>query len=88
MSCSDRRPGLTSSGSQMWSQNSRGVLGVAGVGESFGLSLADANFGRDGHADLAVGVTQDSSQLTESGRWRREGSLPRLELARGLIPIE
>ena len=50
--------GLTSSGSQMWSQNSRRVPGVADKYDSFGSTLTAANFGRDGHADLAVGVPQ------------------------------
>jgi hypothetical protein len=52
--------GLKSSGSQMWSQNSRGVPEVAEEGEAFGFALAAADFGRDGRADLAVGVPGES----------------------------
>ena len=48
--------GLTSSESQMWSQNSRGVPGTANGGEFAGHSLAAADFGRDGHDDLAIGI--------------------------------
>jgi hypothetical protein len=53
--------GLTSSRSQMWSQNSRGVPGSAREADLFGWSLAAANFGRDSHDDLAVGVPFKSS---------------------------
>jgi len=53
--------GLTSSGSQMWSQNSRGVPGVAEGGDGFGSALAAANLGWDGHADLAVGIWGDNN---------------------------
>jgi hypothetical protein len=57
--------GLTSSGSQLWSQNSRGVPGVAREGELFGLSLVAAGFGGDSHDDLAIGVPFKSSSTKE-----------------------
>jgi hypothetical protein len=53
--------GLTSSGSQMWSQNSRGVPGAAEEYDSFGSTLAAANFGNNSYADLAVGVPSKMS---------------------------
>jgi hypothetical protein len=46
--------GLTSSKSQMWSENSAGIPGSAGEQEHFGYSMVAANFGRDAHADLAL----------------------------------
>ena len=48
--------GLTSSGSQFWTQNSAGVFGGAEVGDGFGWTLAAANFGKSAHADLVVDV--------------------------------
>ena len=47
--------GLTSSGSQLWTQNSSGILDAAELSDGFGDSLAAANFGRTAHADLAIG---------------------------------
>ena len=48
--------GLTAAGSQLWSQDSPGVGGVAEVGDGFGSGLAVGDFNADGHGDLAVGV--------------------------------
>jgi hypothetical protein len=48
--------GLTASGAQYWSQDSRGVLGRAERRDGFGYSLAVADLGRSRRADLAVGV--------------------------------
>jgi disulfide bond formation protein DsbB len=54
--------GLTSEGSQWWTQGALG-LGDADTasepGDLFGLSLAAADFGGSAHADLAVGVPQE-----------------------------
>jgi hypothetical protein len=41
---------------QLWTQDSPGVGGAAEAGDRFGASLALADFGGDGFADLAIGV--------------------------------
>lgn len=46
---------------QIWSQDSPGVGGIAEDGDSFGDSLAAANFGRGPRSDLAVGVPGDEA---------------------------
>jgi FG-GAP repeat protein len=57
--------GLTAAGDQAWSQDTAGVLGTgeggpgAAAGDAFGTALASADFDRDGHADLAIGVPLD-----------------------------
>jgi hypothetical protein len=48
--------GLTAAGSQLWSQDSRGVAGVADPGDGFGFALAAGDVNGDGRTDLAVGV--------------------------------
>jgi hypothetical protein len=48
--------GLTSGGSQLFTQNSPGVGSSAEVGDFFGAALAAGDFNGDGFADLAVGV--------------------------------
>jgi hypothetical protein len=48
--------GLTAAGSQLWSQDSPGVAGVAEAGDGFGGALAAGDFNADSRADLAVGV--------------------------------
>jgi hypothetical protein len=52
--------GLTATGSQLWSQNSPGVAGVAEAGDGFGGALAAGDFNGDGRGDLAVGVAQEN----------------------------
>jgi hypothetical protein len=52
--------GLTSTGNQLWSQDSVNVSDVAEAGDSFGAALASSDLDRDGHADLAVGVPAES----------------------------
>jgi hypothetical protein len=47
--------GLTADGATLWSQAMPGVPGVAEEGARFGMSLAAANLGRGGKADLAIG---------------------------------
>ena len=46
--------GLTATGDHFWNQNTSGVSGVAERDDRFGQSLAAANFGKSGYADLAV----------------------------------
>jgi hypothetical protein len=48
--------GLASAGNQVWNQNSSGIIGTAGAGDTFGWALDTADFDRDGFFDLAVGV--------------------------------
>ena len=52
--------GLTTTGSQAWTQNSPGISGFEQWGDEFGRSLSIADFNGDGFADLAVGVPMDS----------------------------
>ncbi|HEX9205157.1 MAG TPA: FG-GAP-like repeat-containing protein [Candidatus Deferrimicrobiaceae bacterium] len=59
--------GLVSSGSQIWSQGSGGVLGNADPGDQFGYSLAAGDFDNDGYADLAVGVPGDNTAGVKGG---------------------
>src|SRR5262249_7320642 len=48
--------GLTSSGNQLWTQDSNGIIGTSESGDFFGAELAAGNFGGSSQADLAVGV--------------------------------
>lgn len=47
---------LSSDGSQLWTQNSAGIQGVAEDGGEFGYALASGDFNGDGYDDLAVGA--------------------------------
>ena len=51
--------GLTTSRSQLWTQDSAGVEGSARLGNVFGESLSLARLNPDGQADLAVGAPGD-----------------------------
>jgi hypothetical protein len=60
--------GLTSVGDQFWSQNSPGVARTAEADDSFGWSLAAANFGSIAYDDLLVGVPgEDVGDLKDAG---------------------
>jgi hypothetical protein len=60
--------GLTTGGSQLFSQDSAGVAGTAEYADSFGLALAAADFGGSSQADLAVGVPgEDLGGLQDAG---------------------
>jgi len=52
--------GLTSSGSQKWSQDSAGILDSAGAGDVMGRAVAAGDFNGDGVADVAIGAPGDS----------------------------
>jgi hypothetical protein len=48
--------GLTATGSQVWSQDSRGVADLTEPRDLFGSALATGDFNADGRAELAIGV--------------------------------
>ncbi len=52
--------GLTSSGSQLWSQNTTGILGDCAIGDHFGDALAAGSFDGNGRDDLAIGIPQET----------------------------
>jgi hypothetical protein len=60
--------GLTGVGSQIFTQNSLGVPGVAEPGDLFGEALAAGDFDSDSFADLAVGVLgEDVDTFQDAG---------------------
>ncbi|HEX6569221.1 MAG TPA: FG-GAP repeat protein, partial [Acidimicrobiales bacterium] len=58
--------GLSSTGSQLFNQESAGIAGVAERGDLFGVSLATGDFDGDGVTDLAVGVRGESVSTVPS----------------------
>ena len=48
--------GVTNGDSQIWTQNTAGVKGVAAPFHRFGAALAAGDLDRDGEADLAIGI--------------------------------
>lgn len=52
--------GLTSSGSQLWSQNTAGIADTAETGDAFGSVLAIGPLNIDAFADLVVGAPGES----------------------------
>jgi hypothetical protein len=55
------KSGLTASGSQLWHQDSSGILGSAEEDDEYGSALVAHDFNGDGRADLAVGVPYQRS---------------------------
>ncbi len=53
--------GPTATGSQLWSQNSSGILDVNETGDRFGASLAAGDVGSNTVADLAIGAPGENS---------------------------
>jgi hypothetical protein len=51
--------GLTTAGSQYWSQDSAGIFGDAENGDGFGQSLVSAEFGNGSQDDLAIGIPEE-----------------------------
>ena len=52
--------GLTSSGDQLWNQNSPGIENTAAGSDMIGSSLATGDFDGDGRGDLAIGFDADN----------------------------
>ena len=53
--------GLTATGSQLWSQGSSGIGGLAEPQDAFGETLAAGDFNGDGRADLAIGAPGENN---------------------------
>jgi hypothetical protein len=62
--------GLAAGGSQLFTQNSPGVVGAAASGDFLGDALAAGDFNNDSFADLAIGVP-----LEEVGSARDAGAV-------------
>ncbi|MER7128268.1 FG-GAP and VCBS repeat-containing protein [Streptosporangium saharense] len=67
------RRGLSALGSEMWTQNTRGVVGKARYADRFGAALAAGDFNGDGDDDLAVGAPGESAVQVLAGT--RSGGL-------------
>lgn len=52
--------GLTTTGDQLWNQNSSGIVDACESGDHFGSALAVGDFDGDGFADLAIGASGES----------------------------
>ena len=52
--------GLSATGSQRWTQNSRGIPGKAEIEDQFARSLAAAHFAGSPYDDLAIGVSSEN----------------------------
>jgi hypothetical protein len=60
--------GLRSKGSQLWTENSKGINGAPQAGAHFGGALAAGDFNRDGRIDLAIGAPNDKvGSLSNAG---------------------
>ena len=59
--------GLTSVGSQLWSQDSGNVLDFVEAGDEFGRALATGDFNQDGFDDLAIGVPSEDLLVAGAG---------------------
>jgi hypothetical protein len=54
--------GLVATGNQLWRQGSGGLLGTSSDDDLWGTALVAADFGKNSHADLAVGGPGESSE--------------------------
>ncbi|MBU0496133.1 MAG: FG-GAP repeat protein [Chloroflexi bacterium] len=57
--------GLTITGTQLWSQDSPGILDAVEAGDGFGGSLAAGDLNGDGRDDLAVGACTEDTGASE-----------------------
>ncbi len=55
--------GLTSTGNQVWTQGSSGIIDSPEAGDMFGAALSAGDFDGDTYADLAVGVPAEDRAL-------------------------
>ncbi len=55
-----RKGGLSSTGSQLWTQNTLGIPDATETDDLFGDAIAAGDFDHDGFDDLAVGVPQET----------------------------
>jgi FG-GAP repeat len=51
--------GLTTAGSQLWSQDSPGISGSSEASDQFGEEVAAGDFNADGYTDLAIGAPNE-----------------------------
>ena len=58
--------GLVSTGGRMWTQDTRGIKGVARAADEFGSALVAGDFDDDGWDDLAIGVPGEDAAVTGS----------------------
>lgn len=58
--------GLSSDNSQLWSQSTPGLPGVADQGDLFGISLASGYIDNDGFADLVIGAAGDNPSAEDN----------------------
>jgi hypothetical protein len=59
--------GLAKAGSQLWTQNTPGVLDQVDPVDGFGSALAAADFGHGAPADLAIGVPSENLSVRDQG---------------------
>jgi hypothetical protein len=60
--------GLSVAGSQLWDQDTAGILDASEPGDLMGADVAAGDYNGDGHADLAAAVTyEDLGSLTDAG---------------------
>lgn len=59
--------GVTTTGSQRWSQDSPGIPDTAEIGDAFGAALASGDLDGDGYADLVIGAPFEDLSVEEAG---------------------